>query len=84
MKRWSTTLQNRQDEILLGNQRNNMVNSSLNWGYEFIFLFLIHTWKYAHLGKKYELEKMLDNKDNLEPTFHRTLNILPHLEYQFS
>lgn len=44
-----------------------MVNSSLNWGYEFIFLFLI--WKYAHLGKKSKLEKMLDNKDNLKSTF---------------
>ena len=27
---------------------------------------------------------MLGNKDILNPTFHQTLDILPHLEYQFS
>lgn len=48
---------------------NNMINASLKWGYEFIFLFSTHNWKYAHLGKKSEPEKLLDNKDNLKPTF---------------
>lgn len=51
---------------------------------EFVFLFLIHAWRFAPLGKKSELEKIPDNKDNVKLTFHWTLSIFPHSEYQFS